>query len=492
MRNERTLLFSSLNVEQTDALLAGLDSLPVDDAVARRIRRNVEKAALPKRRRRKTAMRVLVPIAACLVAITLVFTCFPQAAQAIASFLGLNYTPSRYMSELPSSRTPVPSVDEALEAAAPSDGDYTITLLPEWDDAQAYVDYREQLGLEPFVEDDWAWLRDIRPEIAEVLYDGNTLIWNTNLYTTNEHVQSFMSGYIPGLDSAQSADAMLETATYTVEGDPTVYELDSSGGGLTPIFDDEERASADHVVLYSDFYLPDDQPLPSGILTITQTIRIAEDDAMSDTTSVARITHTFTFDTTAGNTQSADTGTFTVPLSGEIYLSASHMDIASDGTMDRWTIDTQKVSLDGVVLNVQTEYLATGIRVTITAGSVPEDWTEDMTNGLLSMTWRNIYDEIDGPGICADLYVDGTFVSGAETPDSWNNGELVYILPIFPEDYATTGVVTLKMTHTHYTTLNGTDQLAGEVYELPEGMSENVSEVETVPLTEIAIPLPQS
>ncbi len=119
MRNKLSVAFDDLSVAQTEALLAGIDSLPADGPAARRIRRRVEKEVCPKRTRRRAAVRVLVPVAACLMAIALVFACFPQAAQAIASFLGLNYTPSRYMSELPASRTPVPSVDEALEAAAP-------------------------------------------------------------------------------------------------------------------------------------------------------------------------------------------------------------------------------------------------------------------------------------------------------------------------------------------------------------------------------------
>ncbi len=323
-----------------------------------------------------------------------------------------------------------------------------------------------------------------------MLYDGSTLIWNTNLYMSNDHVQSFMYGCVPGLTAGQRVDALTDIVTYTVEGDPTVYDLNVSGGGITPFYDEEECASADHVVLYSDFDLMDDQPLPDGIITITQTIRVAENDAMNYGAAVALIQHTFTFDTTAGNTQSAEAGTFTVPLSGDIYLSADHMNIADDGKMNNWTVDTQKVSLDGVVLKVQAEYLATGVRVTITPQSVPADWTEDMTEGLFMMSWRNIHDEIHGPGICTDLYVDGTFVSEAETADSWNNGELIYILPIFRRTMTTTGVVTLKMTYTHYTVLNGTDQLAGEVYTVPDGISENVSEVETVPLTEITIPLP--
>ncbi len=126
------------------------------------------------------------------------------------------------MNTFPEARTPLPSVEEALEAAAPQDGDYTITLMPDLPNAQEYIDYRKQNGLEPFSEADWGWLRDIRPEIAEVLYDGETLIWNTNLYTTNDHVRSFMVGFGVDTGATQSVDALMGDVTYTVAGDPVV------------------------------------------------------------------------------------------------------------------------------------------------------------------------------------------------------------------------------------------------------------------------------
>ncbi len=488
MQNEMNRVLNALTVEQTDALLSGIDASPVDASTARRIRRKVEKAAVPKRLRRKATMRVLVPIAACLVAITLVFACFPQAAQAIASFLGLNYTPSRYMGELPSSRTPIPSVEEALDAASPSDGDYSISLLSELDGAPDFAGYREELGLEPFSADDWSWVKEIRPEIAEVLYDGSSLIWNTNIYTTNAHVQSFMNGYIPGLTTDQRADAMLEAATYTVEGDPTVYELIDTGGGLTPIFDDAERASADHVVLYSDFYLPDDQPLPDGLLTITQTIRITEDDAMSSVTTVARITHTFTFDTTAGNTPSAESVDLTVALSGETYLSASHKELADDGSLLSYKIDTQKVSLDGVSLGIHVEYLATGIHVYARVEDAPDDWTQDMISGLQMQNGRTTFNTFEGSGTCADLYIDGEFVTEAPWSDRLEDYPLSYLLPIFPEEYASTGDVTVQLLYSYFTMLNGTDQIAGDVF--TDSNVQFDAETETIPLAEISIPLP--
>ncbi len=58
MRNSRSELFDSLTVEQTDALLASFDSLPIRDADFRRIRRRVLRAGAPKRAGRRVAMRV--------------------------------------------------------------------------------------------------------------------------------------------------------------------------------------------------------------------------------------------------------------------------------------------------------------------------------------------------------------------------------------------------------------------------------------------------
>jgi hypothetical protein len=241
MRNERRIAFSNLTVDQTDRLIDSFEALPLAGAVNRRIRNSVLKAVAPRRARRSRLMRTLVPLAASLLMLVMFFVAFPKAAQAVSDFIGRVFTPGRYMSEDPAARTPVPSIDEAIAAAAPKDGDYTITLMPDLPDPQQYVDFRAENGYAPFSEENWGWLREIRPEIAEVLYDGNQLIWNTNLYTSNEHVREFMDGFGDNAGSKLSADALMDDVTYTVEGDPTVYPLQVSGHGITPIQD--ERCS---------------------------------------------------------------------------------------------------------------------------------------------------------------------------------------------------------------------------------------------------------
>ena len=150
MTNNRKIRFPALSVRQTQRLLAGTGSLPLSHATARRIRTSVLQKAAPKSLARNRIRRTLVPIAACLLAIVVFFAAFPKAALAVSEFLGRVFTPSRYMSEDPATRTTVPSIDEALAAAAPKDGDYRITLMPELPNAQEFIDFRAQNGYDPF------------------------------------------------------------------------------------------------------------------------------------------------------------------------------------------------------------------------------------------------------------------------------------------------------------------------------------------------------
>ncbi len=486
--NRSTPLPVSFTPEETEALLASFHSLPLPQSSARRIRASVLQEAAPKRSGRRIARRILLPLAASIAALVLLFACFPKAAQAVAAFFGLSYTPSRYMNTLPESRTPLPSVEEALTAAAPLDGEYKVTLMPDLPNAQECIDYRAANGLKPFSEADWGWLREIRPEIAEVLYDGSTLIWNTNLYTTNDHVRSFMTGFGIDTGATQSVDALMGDVSYTVEGDSTVYPLYVSGHGITPIFDDSVQ-TADHVVLYSDFAIRPEQPLPDGVITITQNILVSEEDAMDSGKRVAVITHTFHFDTTAGNTQSIPPNEQIVSLSGKTYLTIAKYtnDTASeyDGT-----IETNQVSLDGVKLRVLSEYLPTGIHVTITPAEVPKEWSESMTTALLMRTDKTIQGTIESPGVLTELWIDGESEGDAQWPDNWNANELTYILPIFPDSYAQKQALTLKLTLVYDETVDGVDLLGGAVYNIPKDTWQRNATTATFPLAEISIPVP--
>ena len=500
MRNDKLLLFEDITVEQTELLLGSMDHLPVSSSVARRIRERVLQNSKRRshQRKRKQVGRVLIPIAACLVAVVLFFVAFPKAAYAVSGFFGRVFTPSRYMNEDPAERTPVPSIDEAISAAAPKDGDYRIEYITERPNAKEVLDSRADIGLSAHNESDWLWMSDIRPEIAEVLYDGNQLIWNTNLYTDNVYIREFMEGFGMSSGSKHSVDAMVEDCTYTIEGDPTVYPLSSDGGGIQPIFTEEELAQADHVVLNTSFPLNKEHPLPSGVLTITQEIVLCEVNGAVGQSPIAFLYHTFTFDTTNGNTGSAAAKDGDIPLSGETYLTVMYNYVPETPDDAFVSVETMKVSLDGVTLHASYEYLSTGISVVITIGSTPQDWTDDMKSALLMMTTHDINGKLTSPGVAADLYINGEYISEAPMPDGWGAGEQRYILPIYPEQYASMQSVSLKLTQVYYDTLNGTKQLAGEIFsaspsdmELSEsGGIEFIGTCQTMPLVEIPVPLP--
>ena len=486
MTNNRKIRFPALSVRQTQRLLAGTGSLPLSRATVRRIRTSVLQKAAPKSLARNRIRRTLVPIAACLLAIVVFFAAFPKAALAVSEFLGRVFTPSRYMNEDPAERTPVPSIDEAIAAAVPQNGDYSIVLLSDFPDAQGYISDRTKGGFAPFQAADWRWLYDIRPEIAEVLYDGNQLIWNTNLFTTNEHVRAFMECFGVESGSKQKIDALMGDATYTVAGDPTVYDLQVSGHGITPIFDEAVLATADHVVLYSDFVLPEKKPLPDGVLTITQTIILYEVDSKGSDSPIAFLHHTFTFDTTKGNMQSADDSETLIPLSGEYYLTITHNGEGNESS----TIETKKVSLDGIKLKASYEYLPTGIVASITLAEAPDNWTSDMISSLLEVTWRNMHDTFTKDGIANDLYIDEAFVSEAPVPDHFGLDELIFILPVFPDQYDSNPSVVMKLYLAYIETYNGTDLLSGELHTLKSG--EVKTQTSFAPLTEITVPLPKN
>ncbi|HWQ98213.1 MAG TPA: hypothetical protein VN538_09020 [Clostridia bacterium] len=486
MENNLSFRFPDLSVRQTQHLLTGVSFLPLASSAARKIRATVMKEAAPRALARNRIRKTFLPIAACLLAVVMFSLAFPKAALAVSEFIGRIFTPSRYMNQDPAERTPVPSIDEAIAAAAPADGDYTITLLSELPNAQEFIDYRTQNGLPEFSEENWGWLRNIRPEIAEVLYDGNQLIWNTNLYTTNEHVREFMEGFGMKSGSKLSVDALMDDVTYTVAGDPNVYELQVSGHGITPIQDDASLAAADHVVLYSDFDIDPEQPLPDGVLTITQNIRVCENDAMDYGATVAIITHTFTFDTTKGNTQSAEDAETLIPLSGEYYLTITHNGEGNESS----TMETKKVSLDGIQLKACYEYLPTGIIAHITLAEAPDHWTSDMISSLLEVTWRDIYDKFTKDGIANDLYIDDTFASEAPVPDRFGLDELTFILPVFPDQYESSPSVVMKLYLAYIETYNGTDLLNGELYTRQSG--EVKTQTNFAPLVEIPVPLPKS
>lgn len=113
-----------------------------------------------------------------------------------------------------------------------------------------------------------------------------------------------------------------------------------------------------------------------------------------------------------------------------------------------------------------------------------------MISSLLEVTWRNMHDTFTKDGIANDLYIDEAFVSEAPVPDHFGLDELIFILPVFPDQYDSNPLVVMKLSLAYIETFNGTDLLSGELFTLPSG--EVKTQTNFVPLTEITVPLPKS
>ena len=181
-----------------------------------------------------------------------------------------------------------------------------------------------------------------------------------------------------------------------------------------------------------------------------------------------------------------------IPLSGEAYLSFGRTEFSEDQlTVTKSTMQTQKVSLDGVKLKVSYEYLATGVLVHLSVAEIPADWTDEMAGALLSTTGKTTANDYRSAGIANDVYIDGVLIGEASQPESWVQGEIQYILPVYPDQYANVQSVVMKLSLAYLVTYNGADLLSGEIYTIPDGVSGSDGVVELIPLTEITVPLPK-
>lgn len=346
------------------------------------------------------------------VAATLLIT---TTAVAAATLLRHGYTPETYMMKPPEEREPVQDVEHAIASANAQNADYTITMLPEMEQADELNEWRVKQGQPVYSEADWGWIREIRPEVTEVLIDGNMLVFNIKLCT--DHGLSF--GVDP--NQAQMVDALCDNAYFTTE-DGRVGELPGIGTGINPAYVTEDGA-----ILYTEGELEFlQEPLPTdGVIHITaeigiRDVRVAD---MGFAGLLGKIRFTFTFDASAG----ADAAEPTVSeraLSGTCMLTY----------YDNGTYCNKSVSLDGVVLEETVYYRSTGIYVTYRVKSAPEGWTDADSKALLEPSkdsrWYGMAISCapNGSG-------DAEAVLQCGYPNAWADAVYTGILPIFPSDY---------------------------------------------------------
>ena len=161
--------------------------------------------------------KLLIPLAAALVLLV--------AGTAVAAGVWLrdNYSPTSYMETTKEEREQqgktIPDVEQAIASAAPQTGDYRIVMLPEFQNAAEQDQWRVKMGQPKYDEADWAWVRDIKPEVQEVLIDGRTLAFNIRLNT--DHAKAFTWPDVEG----QWVDALVDSISFRREGDSMAYPI---------------------------------------------------------------------------------------------------------------------------------------------------------------------------------------------------------------------------------------------------------------------------
>ena len=415
------------------------DALPdTPDTFYDAVERSLSACRSEKRERTWGLMRLprklLIPLVAALVLLV--------AGTAVAAGVWLwdNYSPTNYMETPKEQREEqgktIPDVEQAIESAAPVSGDCKIVMLPEFKNAQEQDEWRVKLGQPKYNEADWAWVRQIKPEVEEVLIDGRNLVFNIRLNT--DHAKAFTWPDVEG----QWVDALVDNISFRREGDSMAYPISEGGGGINPNMVTDTGAT-----LYTEVILDQpgvDFPTEGRVeLTVEIGLRDARVDDMATVGIVGRIYYTFSFDAAAG---------------------------------------------DGVVLREEVRYKQTGVYVTYTVQEAPADWTEAMKNSLLYPNregkWHGLY-------LDYRLGSEGEWLAVGHE-NHGNFGENTIILPIFPSDYETAKEqgCTLRLAEYCTTAFNGASVGEDWNYSIPSGSASMQMDLGAQPILEVTLPLP--
>ena len=351
--------------------------------------------------------------AACLILVVLTI----GTAYAVSGWIHRqDYRPGDYLDTPPEQRTEasaIPEVEQVVRNAAPQTEGCRIIMLPEMEDADTLNEWRVTMGQPAYSEADWAWVRDIRPEITEVLYDGSTFAYTVRLHT--DHAEAFS----PKAHGTQWLDAYVEQSLYADIG-KKIGTITGETGMMEKALDETG------VTIYCKDILA--EPLRGGRISVTAEISVmdANVDDMAHIGLLGTICYTFSFDVDGAlKAASAESNKTERRLSGTAVL-----------TQDYDSMWNQRVNLDGVVLEETASFRSTGVYISYRVKEAPADWTERMKKSLLSPT--NERGKFEGMSISYTLGGDDTvYEPSFPEIEALEDGSFAYtvILPIFPSDY---------------------------------------------------------
>ena len=340
---------------------------------------------------------------------------------AISSWIArTDYQPGNYITTPAEQRTEasaVPEIEQVVQGAAPRSEGCRFVMLPEMGDADDLNGWRVKMSQKPFDEADWAWIREIRPEIVEVLYDGTAFAYTVRLHT--DHAAAFSREH----HGEQWLDALVEQTLYADTG----RKIGTVTGETSLL---EESYNEEGITLYSKDSLT--EPLQgSGRISCTAEIALQDVnvDDMAHVGLLGTIYYTFSFDLDqALLAANADLRTVDRPLSGSVVLTAEEGE-------RMWNTP---VDLNGVILTESVSFRSTGVYLSYRVKEVPADWTEQMRRALLFPT--NEKGKFEGMSVSYTLGGDDT-VYEPNFPEvtAQEDGTFAYtvILPLFPSDYET-------------------------------------------------------
>lgn len=353
--------------------------------------------------------------AACLLLVLLL----SGTAYAVAGWIHRDdYRPGDYLDTPPEQRTEasaIPEVEQVVKDAAPKSEGVRVVMLPEMSDADTLNEWRVKKGQPKYSEADWAWVRDIQPEVQEVLYDGTAFAYTIRLHT--DHAAAFSREN----HGDQWLDACVEQTLYTSTGEEIATVTGETGL-------QEETLTENGITLHSEYSL--DGPLVgSGRVSFTAEISVQDVnvDDMAHVGLLGTVYYTFSFDLDeALKAANADTRTAERRLSGHAVLTQEEGE-------RMWNTP---VDLDGVVLEERASFRSTGVYLSYRVKEAPADWTKQMKWALLSPT--NEKGKFEGLSVSYTLAGDEN-VYEPSFPEvmAQADGTFAYtvILPIFPSDY---------------------------------------------------------
>lgn len=448
--------------EQLDRLLCNMDTPPLDKALAGRLKQQLQRRTIPPRRtrrgdgqrvprrganRRRKILLAAAATAACLLLLAGVMLAVPGVAQALLSLLWPDYESGAYMMQPPADRTAIPEIQSALEAASPGRETWSVELLGEYAGNLTQYDeeyntnintWRVENGFGALDKEEFAFLRDIRPEVREVLYDGRLLTVNTYLHT--DHAADFLVSWGADVPAEHRLDATCFAYFFEMGGRDLSgeYQASYSSGTATSLMGKSGEAPETLDGVWHTLMIdPLPKPLPDGEITMTILYYIYDGsiDDMGSVGNIARIIHTFTFDTTAGNATERISASASQSDGGSVPVTVTDWD---EGSMYN-----RSLPLDGLTLRAEADFGSAGIYVRVSAESYPAGWTEAERTSFFCPGEKQ-----DRNGLSFDLYVNDEFVKTLLPRDS-SPGEINLELPVFPSDYDSIRQIRLRPAVTH-------------------------------------------